>query len=61
MPVILRADDYQYWLTGDDPRELLRPCHNEMVYAYPVNKRVNAPKNNDAELIRELPATELGK
>jgi putative SOS response-associated peptidase YedK len=58
MPVILRPEDYSDWLSADDPRELLKPCHNEAVYAYPVSTRVNAPKNNDAELVRELRQTE---
>jgi putative SOS response-associated peptidase YedK len=58
MPVILREEDYSEWLSADDPRGLLKPCHNEAVYAYQVSKRVNAPKNNDAELVRELRLSE---
>ena len=52
MPVILRPDDYDHWLATDDPRELLKPCHNELVYAYPVRTRVNSPQNNDEQLAK---------
>jgi putative SOS response-associated peptidase YedK len=51
MPVILRPKDYEEWLTAEDPRALMTACHSETVYFYPVNKRVNSPKNNDAALV----------
>ena len=61
MPVILEPDDYDRWLKDPDPRELLKPCDNERVIAYPVSARVGAPKNNDATLVEpidEAPAEE---
>lgn len=51
MPVILRAKDYERWLGDPDPKDLLKPCDNEMVVAYPVSARVSTPKNNDSGLI----------
>lgn len=38
MPVILRPTDFDTWLdpTSHDPRELLRPCSEEGMSAYPV-------------------------
>jgi putative SOS response-associated peptidase YedK len=52
MPVILAAQDYARWLSGDDPRELLRACPDEMLVAYPVSSRVNRPQENDADLVQ---------
>ena len=46
MPVILAPEEYDRWLTEDDPRDLLRPCHNEMTYAYPVSSRINSVQHN---------------
>ena len=54
MPVILTPDDYDKWLGDPDPRELLRPCSNETVVAFPVSSRVGAPKNDDAALIEPV-------
>jgi putative SOS response-associated peptidase YedK len=51
MPVILQVDDYRTWLEADDPHELLRRCPVDMLQCYPVSTRVNAPKNNAADLI----------
>ena len=54
MPVILRPEDYERWLRGPDPDDLLKPCDNDMVVAYPVSARVSTPKNNDAALVAPI-------
>jgi putative SOS response-associated peptidase YedK len=30
---------------------MLRPFPSQLMHAYPVSKRVNTPKNDDAELV----------
>ncbi len=52
MPVILEADDYESWLTPppDKLQGLMRPYRGELA-AYPVSTRVNAVRNNDADLL----------
>jgi putative SOS response-associated peptidase YedK len=51
MPVVLEETDYARWLDGDDPRDLLKPCHNETLYNYPVSRQVNSVRNNDPSLV----------
>ena len=51
MPVILEPENYRTWLEADDPRDLLRPCPVEMLQCYPVNTRVNTPRNDAPDLI----------
>jgi putative SOS response-associated peptidase YedK len=51
MPVILAPETYQTWLEAIDPRDLLRPCPNEMLQCFPVSSRVNSPKNDAPDLI----------
>ncbi len=60
MPVILDPADYDAWLTAADSaglQALLQPFPSQLMAAYPVSKRVNNVKNDDAALIE--PATEL--
>ena len=54
MPVILSPADYDKWLKEADPRELLRPCPNESLVAFPVDARVNKPQNKDADLVEPI-------
>jgi putative SOS response-associated peptidase YedK len=54
MPVILRPEDYGAWLEGDDPQNLLRPAHNERLFAYAVSPAVGKIQNNDASLIEPI-------
>ena len=52
MPVILCEDGHEKWLDLDtDPGELLKPCPDEWLEAYPVGKRVGNVRNNDADLL----------
>ncbi|HET7160114.1 MAG TPA: SOS response-associated peptidase [Burkholderiales bacterium] len=54
MPVVLDEADCGRWLTEDDPRDVLRACHNEALINYPVSRRVNSVKNDDATLVNAL-------
>jgi len=61
MPVILDQNDYDLWL---DPyvqevsrlKPLLRPYPPEQMTFYPVNLRVNNPRNDDRLCVEPLPA-----
>lgn len=53
MPVVLEPADYDLWLdpqTEDRQRleELLVPCADDVLTAYPVGTRVNSPRHDDA-------------
>jgi putative SOS response-associated peptidase YedK len=52
MPVVLDERDYGRWLEGNEsPQDLLKACHNEVLYNYPVSRQVNSVRNNDASLV----------
>ncbi len=58
MPVILDPNDYEAWLNAADtaiPQALLQPFPAQLMTAYPVNKRVNNVKNDDAGVTEPLP------
>jgi putative SOS response-associated peptidase YedK len=51
MPVILRREDYERWLTAQPDaatglRDLLRPFPAESMIAWPVGDLVNSPRND---------------
>lgn len=52
MPVILDADSHEPWLTApaEESRALIRPYKGGLA-AHPVSTRVNAVRNNDADLL----------
>jgi len=57
MPVILDPDDYHAWLTAADttiPQAMLQPFPAQLMTAFPVSKRVNSPKSDDAEVIAPM-------
>jgi hypothetical protein len=55
MPVVLDEKDYGRWLDGsDNPKDLLKACHNEVIYNYPVSRQVNSVRNNDPSLVVPL-------
>ena len=53
MPAILCREDHEAWLTGtvEEARAVLKEYAADLMVAWPVSMRVNAPKNNDAKLI----------
>lgn len=54
MPVILAPEAHAQWLdpSTTDGRGLLKPCPAAWLEAYPVDPRVNSPKNDDADCIQ---------
>ena len=56
MPAILQSNEINSWLAGsaDEARAALKPYPADSMVAWPVSKRVNIPKNNDAGLIDPL-------
>ncbi len=59
MPVILDACDHDAWLDPANQsvpalKQLIQPCADTTMAAYAVSTRVNAPKNDDAELIEPI-------
>ena len=62
MPVILDPKDYARWLDPDvqevsQLKRLLQPYPPEAMTYFPVNLRVNNPRNDDALCIEPLPQT----
>ncbi len=53
MPAILQIEARDTWLAGSpmEARAALTQYPDELLHAYKVSTRVNAPKNNDAELV----------
>lgn len=58
MPVILRPEDYDLWLSpeakGEQLQALLVPCPEEWLVVSPVSRQVNSPRNDDPSCIAEL-------
>jgi putative SOS response-associated peptidase YedK len=57
MPVILDAAEHEVWLKAppDETRPLIRPYGRELV-SHPVSTRVNAVRNDDADLLLPIVA-----
>jgi putative SOS response-associated peptidase YedK len=55
MPAIPRPEGYERWLGLDpDPHDLLITYPSEPMKMWPISKRVNSPRNEDAELLTEI-------
>jgi putative SOS response-associated peptidase YedK len=53
MPVILAPEAHARWLDPKkDARGLLKPCPSAWLEAFPVDRRVNSPNNDDPECIQ---------
>jgi len=52
MPIIISPEHYQRWLSPmePDPRDLLAPYPSEPMIAWPISTRVNAPRNDSADI-----------
>ena len=57
MPVIVQAKDYQRWLDpeNEDVADILATPPSAGMIAYPVNRRINSPKNEGPSLIEVEP------
>jgi putative SOS response-associated peptidase YedK len=53
MPLIVEPKDYARWLDpeNEDVADIRGPYPAAGMVAYPVSRRVNSPKNDDAKLI----------
>ena len=55
MPVILSPEDYDRWLdrsaSVDELRAMLKPCSEDLLEAYAVNRAVNSVRNDTEECI----------
>jgi len=51
MPVILPEEHHDAWLSGEAGKEVLVPYPADRMKAWPVDARVNSPKNNDPQII----------
>ena len=58
MPVIVQPKDYQRWLDSEnqDIADIIAPPPSDGWITYPLNRRVNSPKNDEAKLIEPEPA-----
>lgn len=58
MPLMVAPKDHERWLDPEnkDVSDVLAPAPAGGWMGYPVNRRVNDPKNNDAKLIEREPA-----
>jgi putative SOS response-associated peptidase YedK len=55
MPVILAPEAHAPWLDPKaDARYLLKRCPSAWLEAYPVNRRVNSPDNDDPECVQPV-------
>ena len=54
MPVILPEEHHDSWLSGEAGKEFLVPYPVDRMKAWPINSRVNSPKNNDGELVTPI-------
>jgi putative SOS response-associated peptidase YedK len=56
MPVLLTADQFAPWLSGEAGTEYLKPAANDYLRRWPVSKRVNSSKADadDATLIDKV-------
>jgi putative SOS response-associated peptidase YedK len=51
MPIILPEEHHDPWLSGETGKEILVPYPADRMNAWPINSRVNSPKNDDAEIV----------
>ena len=56
MPVLLRPDQIDRWLSGESDREVLMPAREEVLQTWPVSRKVNSSRadGDDHALIAEL-------
>lgn len=54
MPVILPAESWEDWLTGEGGKQLLVPYDASAMKAVPISTRINSPKNDDPSCIEPI-------
>ena len=64
MPVILPPEHEEAWLKESNSAQkskLLIPFDSNKMEAYPISKKVNAPKNNGQEIVLPVNIEEQGR
>jgi len=61
MPVSLREEHHDSWLSGEAGKEVLVPYPADRMKAWPINSRVNSPKNDDAEIVVPIDIQSLAR
>jgi putative SOS response-associated peptidase YedK len=58
MPVLLKPDQFEPWLSGNAGTDILKPAPERMLQMWPVSKRVNSSRadGDDATLIDKVAA-----
>ena len=51
MPVILPEEHHDAWFMGEVGKDVLVPFPADRMNAWPIDARVNSPKNNDPQII----------
>jgi putative SOS response-associated peptidase YedK len=60
MPIILPEEHHDAWLSGAAGKEVLIPYPASQMKAWPIDVRVNSPRNNDPQIIEPIePQTAL--
>lgn len=54
MPLVVEPDDWDDWLVGDDPGELLRPTAEEVLIWHPVDPAVGNVRHDGPDLIEPV-------
>jgi putative SOS response-associated peptidase YedK len=56
MPVLLKPEQFERWLSGDMIVEELKPASNDYLQRWPVSRRVNSSKadKDDATLTKSI-------
>jgi putative SOS response-associated peptidase YedK len=59
MPVIVFPQDWDLWLGGDPPDgrvllDVLQPCSDELLSAWPVGRRIRSTKNDDPDVLAAI-------
>ena len=54
MPVTLPEDKLDVWLSGEAGKEILVPYPADEMMVWPISRRVNSPKNDDAEILEPI-------
>ena len=52
MPVILRREDYERWLSPEaDPSDLMKPFPAELMTMWPIDRKVGSPRYDAADIL----------
>jgi len=58
MPLMVQRENWEEWLLGDDPSDLLRPPADDLLTWHPVDSSVGNPRNENEHLIDPIATDE---